>query len=83
MDNDIKQIKVCGICKEDSSCLCFKCNNYFCESCYKFVHEKKNNSNHKKETIDPFVSIDVKCPDHPEDRVNLFCIDEKGKLLIF
>ena len=62
--------------------LCFQCNNYFCELCYKFVHDKEINSNHKKENIDPFVSIDLKCPEHPQDGISLFCIDEKGKIFL-
>ena len=80
MENDnLKKCKICEICKNNASCLCFQCNNYFCESCYKFVHDKQANSGHIKENIDPFVPIDLKCPNHPKDRMNLFCIDEKGK----
>ena len=80
MDNNkAKNNKICEICKINAICLCFQCNSYFCESCYKFVHEKQINSNHKKENIDPFISIDLKCPEHPLDRMSLFCLDEKGK----
>ena len=75
----MKAIKVCEICKINAIYLCFQCNNYFCESCFKFVHDKQVNSNHKKESIDPFVPIDLKCPDHPQDNMSLFCIEEKGK----
>ena len=57
-----------------------KYNSYFCDSCYKFVHEKKKNNNHQKVDIDPFVPFDTKCPEHPNVPVNLFCIDDKGKL---
>ena len=73
-----KFFKECEICKTNASCLCFQCNNYYCESCYKFVHDKQANSSHKKESIDPFMPIDIKCPDHPQDRMYLFCVDEKG-----
>ena len=73
-----KNFKECEICKSNSTCLCFQCNNYFCESCYKFVHDKQINSNHKKVIIDPFMPIDLKCPEHPQDRMYLFCTDEKG-----
>ena len=71
-------IKECGICSSNATCLCFKCNYYFCENCFKYIHDFKKNSTHKKELIDPFIPIDVKCPDHPEDRMSLFCLDEKG-----
>ena len=74
-----KLIKECNICKSNATLLCFQCDNYFCESCYKFVHDKQVNSNHKKESIDPFIPIDIKCPDHPKENMNLFCVDEKGK----
>ena len=79
MDKNKKNIKTCEICGNDATSLCFKCISYFCDSCYKFIHDKKINSNHKKEKIDYFVPIDTKCPDHPKDRINLFCVDEKGK----
>ena len=54
--------------------------NYFCESCYKFIHDKKENSNHKKEKIDYYVPIDTRCLVHPKNSLNLFCIDENGKM---
>ena len=76
----VKLIKLCEICKSNATCLCFKCNSYFCEKCYKIIHQIKKDPEHKKESIDPFVPIDLKCPDHPQDRMSLFCIDEKGKL---
>ena len=72
--------KLCELCREIATNLCLNCNNYYCDSCYKFVHEKKNNTNHKKESIDPFVPIDLKCPIHPNIPLNLFCVDENGKL---
>ena len=76
------KLKECELCKDNASCLCFKCNNYYCEQCYKYVHDKKNNINHKKEALDPFISIDLKCPDHPQNPMFLFCVDEKGILKI-
>ena len=72
--------KKCEICKTKGLNLCFQCNSYFCDPCFKFVHEKKANSNHKKEKIDLFFPIDVKCPNHQEYPMHLFCVDEKGKL---
>ena len=76
MESNQKQCELCG---EIPKNLCFECNMYFCDSCYKFVHEKKKNIQHKKEAIDPFIPIDTKCPKHPNVPLNLFCIDEKGK----
>ena len=67
----------CELCGEISKSLCLKCNCYFCEVCYKFVHEKKKNIGHKKEDVDPFVPIETKCPIHPDVPINLFCITEK------
>ena len=74
--------KLCDICGNIPTSLCFNCNMYLCDSCFKFIHDKKINQNHKKEKIDYFVPIDLKCPDHPKDRISLFCIDEKGKFII-
>ena len=75
--------KLCEICGEVAICLCLKCSMYLCDSCFQFIHEKQRNKNHKKETIDPLIPILLKCPNHPQDRINLFCIEEKGKFLIF
>ena len=74
-----KLIKECELCGINATCLCYKCLNYFCELCFKLVHDKQKNSNHKKEKIDSYVPIDLKCPDHPDHPIYLFCIDEKGK----
>ena len=78
MDKE-NQLKKCELCKEIATSLCFICNSYFCNQCYKYVHDKKININHKKEIIDPFVPIDLKCPEHPQHPIYLFCTDEKGK----
>ena len=80
MEPIIKSQKQCELCGETAKSLCLQCNSYFCDSCYKFVHDKKKNLEHKKEVIDPFVPIDTKCLSHPIIPLNLFCIDEKGKL---
>ena len=77
MDKKEKSIKECNICGKNATSLCFKCLQYFCEDCYKYVHNKQINSNHKKEEIDIYVPIDLKCQDHPENSLNLFCLDEK------
>ena len=72
------QKKECEICNSYATSLCFECNNYYCDSCFKLVHDKQINSSHKKELIDPFVPIDLKCPEHPKYPMDFFCIDEKG-----
>ena len=78
MKKQNKLIKSCEICiKSDATCLCYECNSYFCERCYKVIHEIKDDPKHKKEIIDLFVPIDLKCSEHPKDRLNLFCIDDK------
>ena len=77
-----KNYKECEICEENATSLCFKCKMYLCDSCFKLIHDKKKNNQHIKEKIDYFVPIDIKCPDHPEDRIYLFCLDEKGKSYI-
>ena len=74
-----ENMKVCEICKENAVFLCFTCKNYFCIKCYKYVHDMKINSDHKKENIDPYIPIDIKCPEHPDHPIYLFCKDEKGK----
>ena len=76
MDKNIK----CGICKELGSNICLECMNYYCESCFKYVHDKKENSNHLKEKIDYFAPINVTCPLHQKYPLDYFCIDEKGIL---
>ena len=76
-------IKKCEICGLNSTCLCFQCIEYFCDSCFKFIHDKELNSGHKKEKIDPYAPIDLKCLEHPKSLNNLFCIDEKVKSINF
>ena len=71
-------LQLCEFCGAEAKNLCFECLEYFCDSCFKIIHEKKLKINHKKETIDLYVPIDLKCPEHPKVPINLFCIDEKG-----
>ena len=78
MEKKESKIKHCGICETDAMCLCFDCYNYFCESCFKFVHEKgKGKSNHIKEKIDPYLPFNFRCPEHQRGLLDLFCIEEK------
>ena len=80
MEKKVKLIKECEICESNANCLCFICNEYFCDSCFKMIHDKKKSkSNHKKEKIDIYIPIELKCQEHPDVHLNLFCIDEKGK----
>ena len=72
-----EKLKKCEICQEIATSICFKCNSYFCDSCSKFVHDKPINREHKKENIDPFVPIEIKCKIHNVP-LNLFCLEEKG-----
>ena len=78
MEKRINFLKLCEFWGADATNLCFECLEYFCDSCFKTIHEKKLKINHKKETIDLYVPIDLKCPEHPKVPINLFCIDEKG-----
>ena len=70
--------KKCEFCKKESSCLCYKCMTYFCDSCFKLAHENEEFKSHKKEKIDLYISMDVKCPEHKLHPMDLFCITEKG-----
>ena len=78
MEESNNLIKHCEICNSEAKSVCFKCFSYFCESCFKFVHEKSYNSDHKKEEIDYLVPIDLKCPEHPKNIINLYCVEERG-----
>ena len=70
--------KICDICETNSTCLCFKCNSYFCEKCYKMAHDLKKSQDHKKELIDPFISFDLKCSLHKAQPNSLFCLEDKS-----
>ena len=81
MEKNKSGIKYCDICGSNATSLCYECLQYFCDSCYKLIHDKPKNSEHKKELIDPFVPIDLKCPDHPKNALSLFCQDEKSNYI--
>ena len=74
--------KVCNICELDATCLCFKCNFYLCDKCYKIIHDLKKSQGHKKEIIDPFIYYDLKCSLHDTQQNTLFCLDDKSKKII-
>ena len=80
MINDKNLIKICDLCQNNkATSTCYDCTSNFCKSCFDLIHNTKINSEHKKEEIDPFVSINVKCPEHPKIINNLFCVEEKNK----
>ena len=78
-NNNNSLIKKCDVCKEDAIIICFDCKHYFCEACFKFIHNKQVNSQHQKENIDLYVPIELRCLEHPDILLNLFCLNEKGK----
>ena len=81
MEKIQKNYKTCDMCKvSEATSLCPQCFSYYCDDCYKPVHGKNENKDHKKEPIDYNVPIDTRCPDHDTIPINLFCIDEKGKI---
>ena len=47
------------------------------------IHDKKENANHKKEKIDYYLPIDLRCNVHQNIPLNLFCLDEKGNIILF
>ena len=79
MEINLKLEKECETCGANSTSLCYICNEYYCDSCFKMIHDKAINSSHKKEKIDIYVPIDLKCQEHHNIPLNLFCVDEKGK----
>ena len=82
MEFNQKNFKVCDMCKDvEATSLCPQCFNYYCDNCFKPVHERNKNSNHIKEKIDHFVPIDTHCPAHENIPINLFCINEKGNII--
>jgi hypothetical protein len=76
---DIKH-KNCEVCKIEAKCLCFKCMSYFCDSFFKLSHSSEEYKVHKKDKIDLFVPMDLKCPEHKIYSIGLFCTNEKGKI---
>ena len=78
MEKNIKLMKKCEVCGINATSLCFQYIANFCDSCYKYNHDKEINSGHKKNRF--LCPIDLKCPEHPRVPTNLFCLDEKGKL---
>ena len=49
--------------------------SYFCDSCFKIAYNNEENKLHKKDKIDYFVSINLKCSEHKLYPMGFFCID--------
>ena len=74
-----KNYKLCNICKSKVNYICFECsNNFYCESCFKMVHNKKENINHQKFDVDYFIQAKTLCPEHQTIPLNIFCLTENG-----
>ena len=84
MEEKKYNFKYCTICKSQATFLCPFCldgiGSYYCDLCYKMIHDKKENMNHKKEKIDYYLPIDLRCKVHQNIPLNLFCINEKGNI---
>ena len=80
-------LKYCDICKSQATFLCPFClggaGHYYCDSCYKMIHDKKENMKDKKEKIDYYLPIDIRCNEHQNVPLNLFCLDEKGNIKLY
>ena len=75
----MEEEKKCDLCQNDKAIyICYDCPNYYCDSCCKLIHNIKINSTHKKQEIDPFIFINIKCKEHPKIINNLFCVNEKS-----
>ena len=60
MEEKQKHFK-CDICESQATILCLNCSGYYyCDSCYKYIHDFKAKSQHKGEKIDYFLTIDAK-----------------------
>ena len=78
MEYKSKRIKTCEICREEANIICFNCTNYYCDSCSKFIHEKKINQNHIKDKINIFQLLNIICETH-QKKLEYFCIEENSK----
>ena len=71
--------KECGYCEEVATIVCFDCKNYFCEDCFKSMHQKKKSSKHINEKISPILPIEINCLKHEKYQIVSFCLNDKGK----
>ena len=72
--------KICELCKDPATNICYDCSFYLCDSCFYFVHSKDENMSHKKENINQIIPIDLKCQKHPKVPLTLFSVEEKSKI---
>lgn len=70
----------CELCNSNATNLCFSCFAYYCESCYKLIHSKKDNKSHIKEKINYLFPIITKCSEHSRYPNELFCVKEKSNI---
>jgi len=82
-DESEEEDRKCELSKDKANNICFDCSFYLCDNCFEYLHNKKVNSEHKKEEIEPLISIDFKCREHPIVPMNLFCIKENSKIYIY
>ena len=79
-----KIYKQCGICKSPANFICFDCStNFYCEKCFKTIHNKTNNLFHPKFEIDYFIQAKTLCQEHPTIPLNLFCLTENGNYILY
>ena len=71
---ETKEEKLCELCKEPVTNICFDCQFYLCESCFEFLHNKKANTLHKKEDINPIIPLYTKCKEHPKIPISHFSL---------
>ena len=43
-----KNKKICEVCKDEATCICYKCFLYFCDSCYKIAHNRQKDKESQK-----------------------------------
>ena len=82
MVENLSKLKKCDLCNFESFWICFQCKKYYCDKCYKIIHDLKKSQGHKKELIDPFIYYDLKCSIHKTQQNSLFCLDDKSKKII-
>ncbi len=76
---EINEQKICDICKETATNVCFDCSFYLCDSCLEFIHKKKSNFQHKNETIEKMIPLLIKCEKHPKIPLTKFSKNENSK----
>ena len=79
MDVNLNRLKKCDFCMSEASLICFQCKKYYCDKCFKIIHDIKKDMSHEETKINPYLSIDFFCPEHKEYPLELFCLNDKGK----